>query len=616
VGTAQVATYTTNTLTAGNHTITAAYGGALLFTTSTGTLSGLVVAADGTSTQVSSTSPTSTYGQTLTFTALVTQASPGGITPTGSVTFTYNSTVLGTGTLNSLGIATFTTASLPASATAYTITASYTPADANFTASDSSGTPYLQTENPATLTVTASNQVRVYGDLNPTLTVQYSGFVNGDTLATSGVTGAPSLSTAATPTSPVAGSPYSITASAGTLSANNYTFNFVNGLLTVNPATLLVTANSASRQYGSANPALTATFSGFKNGETLATSGVTGSPSLTTPATAMSPVTGSPYSIVASAGTLAASNYTFNFASGQLTLTPAPLTISTDPKVKVYGAPLPALTLSYSGFVNGDTAASLISPPAASTIATPTSALGVYLITASGASSPNYAISYQAGTIAVTTAYTANAFIAPMGTSVSGQPATFYVYVTPFVAGVLVPTGTVTFYSDGVRIGSAPVDARGIATFVTSSLPVGSHSMLAIYGGDSGFGPCAFARTTQTVNKAATQTFLTSQAVYGPTGQPTGLWIYAVVTNLPPGGGPIGGSATFYVNGQTYTSSAVVHGVASMYVKASYALNKSFSARYSGDTNHTGGTSYTITYGKNSISSTSRSLTSLSKRGL
>ena len=50
--------------------------------------------------------------------------------------------------------------------------------------------------------------------------------------------------------------------------------------MTISKAALTVTADDQSRAYGAANPALTATITGFKNGEILATSGVTGSPSL------------------------------------------------------------------------------------------------------------------------------------------------------------------------------------------------------------------------------------------------------------------------------------------------------------------------------------------------
>jgi hypothetical protein len=82
------------------------------------------------------------------------------------------------------------------------------------------------------LTVTADNQTRAAGQANPTLTASYSGFVGGETLATSGVTGTPALTTT---TTNVAGT-YPITAALGSLSAANYSFSFVNGVLTVTPA--------------------------------------------------------------------------------------------------------------------------------------------------------------------------------------------------------------------------------------------------------------------------------------------------------------------------------------------------------------------------------------------
>ena len=49
--------------------------------------------------------------------------------------------------------------------------------------------------------------------------------------------------------------------------------------------------------------------------------------------------------------------------TGNLTITPAELTITADDQVKVYGAAVPTLTASYSGFVNSDTSASLTTLP-------------------------------------------------------------------------------------------------------------------------------------------------------------------------------------------------------------------------------------------------------------
>src|SRR5207244_6902947 len=57
------------------------------------------------------------------------------------------------------------------------------------------------------------------------------------------------------------------------------------------------------------------------------------------------------------------SNYDVTLVNGTLIVTKAPLTITADNKTKVYGAALPALTVTYSGLVNGDTPATFSSAP-------------------------------------------------------------------------------------------------------------------------------------------------------------------------------------------------------------------------------------------------------------
>ena len=49
----------------------------------------------------------------------------------------------------------------------------------------------------------------------------------------------------------------------------NYTVVYVNGTLTVGKASLMVTAGNASRAYGAANPAFTASAGGEQNGDTF-----------------------------------------------------------------------------------------------------------------------------------------------------------------------------------------------------------------------------------------------------------------------------------------------------------------------------------------------------------
>ena len=95
--------------------------------------------------------------------------------------------------------------------------------------------------------------------------------------------------------------------------------------LTVNKASLVVTANNANRIDGISNPTFSATYSGFQNGDTAAVLG--GTPSLTTTATSASLVGW--YPISAAVGTLTASNYSFSFAGGILKIVPAPGEIDT-----------------------------------------------------------------------------------------------------------------------------------------------------------------------------------------------------------------------------------------------------------------------------------------------
>ncbi len=92
--------------------------------------------------------------------------------------------------------------------------------------------------NPATLTVTANNATMTEGSQLPAFSATYSGFVNGDNQ--SALTGSPVFTTDA-PQNPPVGQ-YNIFVTQGTLWAQNYVFNFVNGTLTVNPAVAQITS--------------------------------------------------------------------------------------------------------------------------------------------------------------------------------------------------------------------------------------------------------------------------------------------------------------------------------------------------------------------------------------
>jgi hypothetical protein len=196
-----------------------------------------------TTTALASSANASVYGQTVTLTATVTAAS--GSTPAGTVDFLDQTTGHDLGTFPLQLVGRVDQASVVVSgliAGSHTIVATYTSNHpGSFQNSVSPG--FSQVVNKATLTVTASNASKVFGQANPTFTSTLTGFVNGDNSGV--VSGSPSLTTSATTTSP-AGT-YTITAALGTLSAANYGFTFVNGTLTVNADATTTTVAAASQ---------------------------------------------------------------------------------------------------------------------------------------------------------------------------------------------------------------------------------------------------------------------------------------------------------------------------------------------------------------------------------
>ena len=96
--------------------------------------------------------------------------------------------------------------------------------------------------------------------------------------------------------------------------------------ITITGATLLVTADNQTMPYGGPIPPLTATITGFVAGDVP--SQVTGTAACTTNATLTTPVSGNPYAINCTQGSLAEPNYTFTFAPGTMTETAATPTVS------------------------------------------------------------------------------------------------------------------------------------------------------------------------------------------------------------------------------------------------------------------------------------------------
>src|SRR5262245_35715772 len=117
------ASFTTSSLGAGNHIITATFTSGSGWQGSSGNSPALLV-QDGTSTMLTSSGSPSDFGHLVIFTASVTPAHVGAGVPGGSVAFTDGATVLATVTVDSTGQAAFSTTGLAMGT--HTITATFT----------------------------------------------------------------------------------------------------------------------------------------------------------------------------------------------------------------------------------------------------------------------------------------------------------------------------------------------------------------------------------------------------------------------------------------------------------------------------------------------------------
>ncbi len=415
---------------------------------------------------------------TLTITPAGTGGTPGLVVTPNSYTRPYgtaNPTFAGTltGEVNGdVFNVTYSTAATIASGVGnYPITATLTPVG---TANLSN---YLVTYNVGTLTVTTAaaplvvtpnSFSRQYGQPNPTLTGTITGALNGDTFTVS-------YSTAATISSPVG--TYAINATVSGPAAANYTITVVPGTLTITTATapLVITVNNASRPYGTANPTFSSSITGALNGDTFTIN-------YSTTATIASPV--GTYPITATVSGPAAANYSnITVVPGTLTITPAAgvLVVTVNNASRPFGTANPTFTGTISGALNGDTFTI-----AYSTTATIASPVGAYPITAtvSGPAAANYSnITVVPGTLTITS--TAAATTTVVTTSASpvsqGTSVTFTATVTYGASLPVPPPGNVNFYNGATLLGTGALNAFGIATYSTSTLPVGSLTITATY---------------------------------------------------------------------------------------------------------------------------------------
>jgi hypothetical protein len=162
--------------------------------------------------------------------------------------------------------------------------------------------------------------------------------------------------------------------------------------------------------------------------------------------------------------------------------------------------------------------------------------------------------------------------------SLFGDSLTFTANVTPNSA-----TGSVVFFDGGNAISGDMPLTGGAATFTTSSLPLGIHSIIAQYGGDATFNGVTSASLSQTVNnpKPNSATTLILSAGANPSTFGTSLTFTGNVTPASATGTMVFFDGIRAISGNLPLSS----GAATLIIPALGGGTHSITAQYSGDAN-------------------------------
>lgn len=150
------------------------------------------------------------------------------------------------------------------------------------------------------------------------------------------------------------------------------------------------------------------------------------------------------------------------------------------------------------------------------------------------------------------------------------------------------PTGAVNFFNGALPIGTANLNAAGVAVLTISTLPAGTDTITAVYAGDTYNGAGTSNAVPQVVKPAATATTLIATPTPGIAGGPIMLTATITVTQ---GVSTPTGTVTF-TNGATNLGSAKVGANETATLTVMFPPgSESIVATYSGDTNDMGSAS-------------------------
>jgi hypothetical protein len=177
-------------------------------------------------------------------------------------------------------------------------------------------------------------------------------------------------------------------------------------------------------------------------------------------------------------------------------------------------------------------------------------------------------------------------YTSSVGLTSSNNPSSYEGPVT-FTATVTsgsgtTPTGTVNFNDGSTTIGSGALNASGVAAFTTSSLSLGSQTIVAAYLGDPNNPAADSSPLFQTVNQAATVTTVTSSQNPSRVGYPV---TFAASVSFAYGTPPNGDAVEFFDGPRKLGSAKLSNGTASFTTSGLAAGIHKIVANYRGDTN-------------------------------
>jgi YVTN family beta-propeller protein len=215
---------------------------------------------------------------------------------------------------------------------------------------------------------------------------------------------------------------------------------------------------------------------------------------------------------------------------------------------------------------------------------TSTLALGRHSITAVYSGDTSFDSSTSSVLTQNVLAATTTIVTSSLNPSLPGQSVTF----TASVSASGTPTGTVTFMDGVSTLGTATLSAQQ-ATFVTSGLAQGSHSITAVYGGDANFAGSTSAVLTQVVLAATTTSVVSS---VNPSAFNQSVTFTATVSSAL---GTPTGTVTFTDGASPLGTSTLINGQASFNTAGLTLGSHSIVAAYAGDANFQNSTSAPLT---------------------